>query len=423
MECARPVESGFFPLDEELALLAGNLTPHQQKSLVRLCVQMPFAQASEQLTAITGVQVSEATARRQTLAVGEAYETVQTAQAQLVKGKKTGRCRCPGCQPVRESKHRKKTTARLVISSDGAFVPLVGGVWAEVKTLVVGEVEPGQEEEEEIHTSKLSYFSRLTDAETFGELATVETERREVVQAKEVAAVQDGAVWLQGMVALHRPDAVRILDFAHAAQYVSDIEQLLKSAGTELPAQWLSEQLHELKHQGPAAVLEALRSLQAMHPEVEKVAEKLAYLEKREAHMQYPLYQEQGWPIGSGVVESGNKVVMQERMKGAGMHWAPAHVNPMLALRTAQRNRRWDEAWQQSADHRQAKRMQRRIDRQARRYTQMLLSVQHLVLLWRLRARQPKPPKPVLTCSASQHPGPVRPAADHPWRRPFLAKI
>ena len=55
MEHARPVESGFFPLDEELGLLAGNLTPHQQKSLVRLCVQMPFAQASEQLTAITGV--------------------------------------------------------------------------------------------------------------------------------------------------------------------------------------------------------------------------------------------------------------------------------------------------------------------------------------------------------------------------------
>ena len=64
-------------------------------------------------------------------------------------------------------------------------------------------------------------------------------------------------------------------------------------------------------------------------------AEKLAYLGKREAHLQYPHYQQQGWPIGSGIVESGNKVVMQERMKRAGMHWAPAHVNPMLALRNA----------------------------------------------------------------------------------------
>jgi hypothetical protein len=284
------------------------------------------------------------------------------------------------------------------------------------------EVEPGQEREEEIHTTKLSYFSRLTDAQTFGELASVETERREVVQAHEVAAVQDGAVWLQGMVDLHRPDAVRILDFAHAAEYVSEIEQLLRSAGVELPADWLRQQLHQLKHQGPTPVLKALRTLQRAHPEVEQVAEKLAYLQKREAHMQYPHYQQQGWPIGSGIVESGNKVVMQERMKGAGMHWAPAHVNPMLALRTAARNRRWDEAWQQSADHRQAQRMQRRIDRQAQRSRQVLRSVQSLGLVWRLRSRKPKPPKPVRASSASQSPGSVRPADDHPWRRPFLAK-
>jgi len=422
MAPAPPVGWGFFPLDEELGLLAGNLPPHQQKSLVRLCVQMPFAQASEQLTSITGVQVSEATARRQTLAVGEAYETVQTAQAQPVKGKKRGRCRCRGCQLPRESRGPKKTTARLVISSDGAFVPLVGGVWEEVKTLVIGEVEPGQEQEQEVHTTKLSYFSRLSDAQTFGELASVETERREVVQAHEVAAVQDGAVWLQGMVDLHRPDAVRILDFAHAAEYVSEIEQLLRSAGAELPADWLREQLHQLKHQGPTAVLKALRTLQRAHPEVEKVAEKLAYLQKREAHMQYPVYQQQGWPLGSGIVESGNKVVMQARMKGAGMHWAPAHVNPMLALRTAERNRRWDEAWQQSADHRQAQRMQRRIDRQEQRSRQVLRSVQSLGLVWRLRSRKPKPLKPVLASSASPPPAPVRPADGHPWRRPFLAK-
>ena len=162
--------------------------------------------------------------------------------------------------------------------------------------------------------------------------------------------------------------------------------------------------------------------LHRAHPEVEHVAEKLAYLEKREAHMQYPFYQQQGWPIGSGVVESGNKVVMQERMKGAGMHWAPAHVNPILALRTAERNSRWDEAWQQSAEHRQASRMQRRIDRQEQRSSQMLRSVQVLGLLWRLHTRKPQPPKPVRTSSASQHSRSVRPATDHPWRRPFLAK-
>jgi hypothetical protein len=33
------------------------------------------------------------------------------------------------------------------------------------------------------------------------------------------------------------------------------------------------------------------------------------------------------------------------------MHWARASVNPMLSLRNAVCNDRWDEAWQQSAAH------------------------------------------------------------------------
>jgi len=43
----RPVAPGFFPLDDELALLPGNLTPRLQESLVRLTTHIPsFAKAS-----------------------------------------------------------------------------------------------------------------------------------------------------------------------------------------------------------------------------------------------------------------------------------------------------------------------------------------------------------------------------------------
>src|SRR5260370_33006279 len=107
--------------------------------------------------------------------------------------------------------------------------------------------------------------------------------------------------------------------------------------------------------------------------------------------MQYPDYQEQGWPIGSGMVESANKHVVQARLKGAGMHWAPEHVNPMLALRGAERNERWPEAWQQSTEHRRSQRMQQRIQRQQQHYQQKLRALQCFVLLSRLRTRKPKP--------------------------------
>jgi hypothetical protein len=70
-------------------------------------------------------------------------------------------------------------------------------------------------------------------------------------------------------------------------------------------------------------------------------------LEKRREQLRYPLFQTQGWPIGSGIVESGNKLVVEARLKGAGMHWAEDHVNPMLALRNILCSDRWQEAWPQ----------------------------------------------------------------------------
>jgi hypothetical protein len=58
--------------------------------------------------------------------------------------------------------------------------------------------------------------SRMSDAETFADLAEVEMRRRGVSRAQEICAVTDGADWLQGFLDLHCPDAVRILDFPHA---------------------------------------------------------------------------------------------------------------------------------------------------------------------------------------------------------------
>src|SRR2546430_2752056 len=120
----------------------------------------------------------------------------------------------------------------------------------------------------------------LADVESFEEAALVETHRRGLEKASEVCAVQDGAEWLPGVVDYHRKDAQRILDFAHAAEHISDLEQAARSAGSELADDWLAKQLHELKHQGPSQVLADLRALQASHPEVKELRDHLAYLQK-----------------------------------------------------------------------------------------------------------------------------------------------
>ena len=47
--------------------------------------------------------------------------------------------------------------------------------------------------------------------------------------------MQDGAEWLQGLVDYHRADAVRILDLAHAAEYLNDIGQAVQEEAGDRP--------------------------------------------------------------------------------------------------------------------------------------------------------------------------------------------
>ena len=77
------------------------------------------------------------------------------------------------------------------------------------------------------------------------------------------------------------------------------------------------------------------------------VRSSLEYLEKRKGQIRYAEFQAEGYPIGSGAVESANKLVVEGRLKGSGMHWAREHVNPMVALRTVVCGDRWEEVWPQ----------------------------------------------------------------------------
>jgi hypothetical protein len=405
------VGQGFSPLDEELGLLSGSLSPQAQEWLVRLGAWMPFKQAAQMLGALTGIQVSQATVRRQTEAAGAAYEAVQTAEVAEIK------------QALPDA---PQGAAQQMVSADGAFVPLVHGEWGEVKTLALGEVHRSRRGEP--CTRHLSYFSRLAEVATFEELALVETHRRGLEQAQAVCAVLDGAEWLQGLVDYHRPDAVRILDFAHAAEYISAIGQAVSDAGTDLGASWLSERLHQLKHDGPLSVLAELRVLREGHPQVEEVSERLAYLEKRVDQMQYPSYQADGWPIGSGSVESAHKVVMQARLKGAGMHWQRANVNPMLALRTAVCNDRWTEAWGALSGHQQRQRVQRRQDRAQALLMSVLAQMAVLFACFKPAIRSPElaasrcPASPVQAFEREEGRPNRSPAANHPWRRSLITR-
>jgi hypothetical protein len=378
---------------------------------VHLSTWMPFGRATKELQRFRGVDVSRPTAERSTEAAGAAYVAWQTAEVERLEKELPS----PPAGPERQ-----------FLSVDGAMVPLVGGNWAEVKTLALGEVLPPVEIKGErvIRTDKLSYFSRLTDSDTFQRLALVETHRRGVETAGRVGAVTDGSDWIQGFIDFHRPDAIRILDFPHAGDHLSTVGQDIFGEGTAQAQSWLAEQMHQLKHAGPACVLAEVRQLVTTHPDQANLGKELAYLEKRSALMKYPEFQDAGWPIGDGAVESANKLVVEARLKGSGMHWAPDHVDPMVALRNIACNDRWDEAWPQIVGILRQQEQQRRAKRRHQRQT---LAIQPSVI----PAEQAIPVSVGEKTSTEIQPPPAkskprqqaaldvprRPAANHPWRR------
>lgn len=387
------------------------MTPSLQQDLVRLGAWMPFGRAAQELQHFRRADVSRPTVERVTEAAGAAYEALQSVEVERIE---------------RELPAAPPGPRQQFLSVDGAMVSLVGGEWAEVKTMVIGEVQPpvNVKGEPVIHTCNHSYFSRLTDADTFQRLALVETQRRGVETAHEVGAVTDGSEWIQGFVDYHRPDAVRILDFPHAGEHLNGVGQPFFGEGSPEAQSWLTEQLHQLQHTGPASVLAEVRRLVTARPEQADMATHLAYLEKRAAHMEYPAFQAAGWPIGDGAVESGNKLVVEARLKGSGMHWARNHVNPMVALRNIVCNDRWDEAWPQIVS---TLRQQERLRRTERRHKRQASAIPPptAATLPPEPAPTPKPaqdatptPRPASKPARSAEPAkPRRPAANHPWRR------
>jgi hypothetical protein len=398
MGSARPAGPGFSPLDEELGLLPGGLSPTLAEGLVRLGALLPFRQAAEHLAFFWRVPLSEATARRHAEAAGAAYAAVQAEAAERLE---------------REAPPPPPGPAVQLVGADGAMVPLVAGEWAEAKTLVIGTVEPAGDGSGEARAADLSYFSRLADHATFRRGVLVEAHRRGTEAAGTVVGVMDGADWLQGFLDFHRPDAVRVLDFPHAVGHLAEAARACFGAETPAATAWLAEQAHELKHGAPERVLAAVRALPAeagAQPDAVDVrAATLGYLEKRRAQLRYAEFRAHGYPIASGSAEGGNKTVVQARLKGCGMRWARAHVDPMLALRTITCSGRWAEAWPQICARLRAECHRRRAAPR--------------------RARRP-PPAPPSARPAAPPPTPRRPrpprivdgrpTADHPWRRPFL---
>lgn len=169
--------------------------------------------------------------------------------------------------------------------------------------------------------------------------------------AEVVVFVADGAPWIwdrldwvERRVGLAAAQAVRVLDFCHAAHHIS---LALEALGLlEKERQRLYRKLKRWLRRGcPGLVVEELERLGEAAGWPESLKQPLDYLCKHMTarHMDYERYRRRGLPVGSGAVESAIRRVVNLRLKGPGLMWLEENAEAALVLRAAAITGRWEE--------------------------------------------------------------------------------
>jgi hypothetical protein len=226
-------------------------------------------------------------------------------------------------------------------------------VWHEVKAGLVVRIPekrlsmPGSRE-----VSKY-YVASAGGPEEIGRALYAEALRRGLHQAKRVYGIADGAAWIWRLAGEYFPEAEGELDFSHASEHLWALARdLFKDE--ESAHEWVGSLLKGLKRRGGTELLPILEELLEMAedewPEEERqvLSRETAYFQKHSSHLCYPKAKRQGFPLGSGAMESACSQ-LQGRFKRPGQFWSESGEDNLLALEFARRNGDWNELWAKTA--------------------------------------------------------------------------
>lgn len=146
-------------------------------------------------------------------------------------------------------------------------------------------------------------------------------------------------------------DFVWMFDFFHAAEHLSKLSELIFGKSNKKGQKWYTKKRHELKY-SENGVVNVIRSAEyyiknklTNKNKIMESNKELNYFKKHKKRMNYKLHIDNGWPIGSGVVEAACKSVVKQRMCRSGQRWTRNGGQKILDLRTFVKSKRWDEFW------------------------------------------------------------------------------
>lgn len=330
------------PFDEELGLQPHQRTSGELQLLgCALAVFAPFATAARLLRWYSGGVVSPRAGWCWVQAAGHRAMDMLQAQLEAV---------AQGDLPPEEPLEAELTTAPLGMGADGVRVPLrpQGGQptgktsWREVKVGGLARLAPHLTRTGKVVT-RLPHrrlVAVLGDLEALKPRLGLEALRQGILSAPQGVWLSDGArgVW-RLFDERFSAYATGILDFYHAVQ------QLWKAAAAWLDGRpsrarrWFGWARHRLRHGHPdgglADLAEALDVESLPASAYETLMTVYAYLGRHRDHIDYEAYKALGLPLGSGMVESACKWLIQQRFTGVGMRWSEAGFNHLLPLRLA----------------------------------------------------------------------------------------
>jgi len=157
---------------------------------------------------------------------------------------------------------------------------------------------------------------------------------------KKTIIISDGATWIRNIREEIFPDALQILDFYHLCENVHTFAKHLHNMDELKYKPWADDICKALKKSQSQNVLKELLPWKDKKPGNCNV-NLYAYLENNSDSIDYAKYLKLGYFIGSGAVESGNKTILQRRLKQAGMRWNKNSAQALLTLISKEESGLW----------------------------------------------------------------------------------
>lgn len=310
--------------------LKGRYTQRVASTMMRLAAQLNYRAATVELKH-HGIQVSHTTLH-QKVREGSEGETVSKYV----------------------DTHPLDVGARWYVSCDGCYTNSPVG-YQEVKVGSIGKDYPHQNATSvmKIRPPSLRYVaSRSRLADFRHQLTALATQTgiyqdEKTITDEEVVVIGDGAAWIWNLADEHFPGATEIVDYMHAKTHLYQVaKHAFGEDDTEAIETWVETTQTPLYNAETAEVVARLRALGTQNPDIADTLEReVGYFQKHAHRMQYRTFDEKGYQIGSGVIESACKHVVAERCKQAGMRWSTPGINAILFWRCLLKNGTWDTYW------------------------------------------------------------------------------